>query len=61
MLWEIIELEAEVVDSESIHSGNVLVQLIHPGRNSIGRGSPPYHRQCNELWERRSAGISRVL
>ena len=29
--WEIIEPEAEVVDSESIRSGNVLVQLIHPG------------------------------
>ena len=28
---EIIEPEAEVVDSESILSGNVLVQLIHPG------------------------------
>ena len=28
---EIIEPEAEVVDSESIRSGNVLVQSTHPG------------------------------
>ena len=27
----VIEPEAEVVDSENIRSGNVLVQLIHPG------------------------------
>ena len=31
MFWEIIESEAEVVDSESIFSDNVLVQLFHPG------------------------------
>ena len=30
--WEIIEPEAEVVDSESICSGNVLVQSTHPLR-----------------------------
>ena len=28
---EVIEPEAEVVDSESICSGNVLVQSTHPG------------------------------
>ena len=30
MHWEIVEPEAGVVDSESICSGNVLVQSIHP-------------------------------
>ena len=38
--WEIIEPEAEVVNSESICSGNVLVQSTHPGRNPVHRGPP---------------------
>ena len=31
MWWEIIVPEAEVVDSESVRSGNVLEQPVHPG------------------------------
>ena len=35
---EIIEPETEVVDSESIRSGKVLVQSIHPGPQSRPQG-----------------------
>ena len=38
--WEIIEPEAEVVDSESICSGNVLVQSTHPGLQPRPQGPP---------------------
>ena len=31
MCWEVNVPEAVLVDSESVRSGNVLVQLIHPG------------------------------
>jgi len=50
-ITEITEPEAEVVDSESISSGNVLVQLIYPGPLllCICTGSPPCYRQCNQL------------
>ena len=36
--WEIIEPEAGVVGSESICSGNVLVQSIHPGPTTLSAG-----------------------
>ena len=39
-VWEIIEPEAEVVDSESICSGNVLVQSTRQVRNPVRRGPP---------------------
>ena len=37
------------------------LQLSTQAHNSICRECPPHHRQCNQLWERRSAGIGRVL
>ena len=46
---EIIVPEAEVVDSESTRSGNVLVQLIHPGRLTIPFAGDLHLLQCNKL------------
>ena len=40
--WEIIEPEAEVVDSERICSGNVLVQSTHPGPQPLPQGTSTY-------------------
>ena len=36
--WEIIEAEAEVVDSECTCSGNVLVQSTYPGPQPLSTG-----------------------
>ena len=43
---EIIEPEAEVVDSESIHPGKVLVQSTHPGPQPCPQGISTYLPQC---------------
>ena len=37
--WEIFEPEAEVVDSESICSGHVLVKSTHPGPQPRPQGT----------------------
>jgi len=48
---KIIEPESIGGKSESIHSGNVLAQSIHPGYNPVCGGSS-FNRQCNQLRER---------
>ena len=48
MCWEIIEPEAGVVDSESIRSGKVPVQSIHPRPATLSAGDLHLKmRQCN--------------
>ena len=52
MCQEIVQPEAGVVDSESIHSGNVLVQSIHPGSQPRLTGISIRNKAVYSLCER---------
>ena len=56
MCWVIIVPEAVVVDSESVHSGNVSVQSTHPGPQPRPQGISTYGSETT-VRERKAAGV----
>ena len=59
MCWEIIEPEAEVVDGESICSGKVPIQSIHPRPATPSAGD--LHLKTRQCINGKTAGVGRGL